>query len=418
VMDLALPSLHLPLITSFAALFCALLCGAVPRTLSSPIGLFILAFTLWQLVGLPFAYWRSHSLEVWREIWLKSAFIFLVIVGTVRTVRECKQILYTIALAVLAVSLMSIYYRASTRGRLMMPSGHLSNPNDLAQVLLMGIPFWFLMTVKTDNVPFRRVIALLCIPPVLYAFLLAGSRGALLALVAVIVIVFWRLSLTKKLMLGLPMLVMVPIALVVMSPEVRDRYKTIFIRDDTKYDDEYLNTAQESASQRKYLLKESLRLTIIHPLFGVGMGNFQSASAADASKNSSPAAWRETHNAFTQISSESGIPGLVLYLGIILASTKALAGVLSSSRRFPELKEISSISVALQFSLLSLIFTSFFSSLAYQFYYPTLAGLIAAFAHAAHAEIARMPRPVPASETAAVALRRSATRMPKLRRNA
>src|SRR5262249_516027 len=154
---------------------------------------------------LPFAYWRGGSLETWREIWLKSMLIFVLIVGVVRTVKECQQIMYTIALAVFAVSMMSIYYKASTHGRIMMPLGHLSNPNDLAQVLLMGVPFWFLMAVNSDHTPFRRVIAGACVLPILYVILVAGSRGVFLALLILTAILYWGLSLTKKLALTLPL---------------------------------------------------------------------------------------------------------------------------------------------------------------------------------------------------------------------
>src|SRR5262249_49941141 len=157
------------------------------------------------------------------------------------------------------VSLTSLYYRAATHGRLTMPAGHLSNPNDLAQVLLMGVPFWFLMGASSERAPFRRIIAGACVLPILYVILLSGSRGVLLALVILGATFYWRLSIGKKLALALPMMLAMVVALVALPQDVRDRYKTIFTGGDArdvKYDDDTTveAVAQASAAQRKQLL--------------------------------------------------------------------------------------------------------------------------------------------------------------------
>ena len=53
----------------------------------------------------------------------------------------------------------------------------------------------------------------------------------------------------------------------------------------------------------------SIELTIKNPIVGVGPGMFAVAEAEDAQEQNIEEVWHETHNAYTQVSSEIGIPG-------------------------------------------------------------------------------------------------------------
>ena len=65
-----------------------------------------------------------------------------------------------------------------------------------------------------------------------------------------------------------------------------------------------------SAQQRWALLIRSLELSVKHPLFGVGPGQFEELSGV----------WHQTHNSFTQLSAEAGVPALLLFF-ILLKRT-------------------------------------------------------------------------------------------------
>src|SRR5207302_4169399 len=69
-----------------------------------------------------------------------------------------------------------------------------------------------------------------------------------------------------------------------------------------------------SAEARKQLLIRSLELTAQHPLFGVGPGQFNELSKA----------WHESHNSYTQLSSEAGIPALLIFLALMWRGFKNL----------------------------------------------------------------------------------------------
>ena len=92
-----------------------------------------------------------------------------------------------------------------------------------------------------------------------------------------------------------------------------------------------------------------------HPLFGVGPGNFEQVSGY----------WHVTHNAFTQMSSEGGLPALILYVLILwhgftnVRATKRLA-----SRR----TESSLLAGVLHASLIGYVVGSVFASVGFQFF--------------------------------------------------
>jgi O-antigen ligase len=78
--------------------------------------------------------------------------------------------------------------------------------------------------------------------------------------------------------------------------------------------DQHENVASAYASSqlRQDLFWRSIDVTKAHPLFGVGPGNFQIISGS----------WHVSHNSFTQMSSEGGIPALILYVLILWCSFK------------------------------------------------------------------------------------------------
>ena len=62
------------------------------------------------------------------------------------------------------------------------------------------------------------------------------------------------------------------------------------------------------------MLIRSLEVTMEHPLFGVGPGNFMQLSGN----------WHVAHNSFTQMSAEGGIPALIFYVLILWSGFRNL----------------------------------------------------------------------------------------------
>jgi len=279
----------------------------------------------------------------------------------------------------------------------------LQNPNDLAQILLIGLPFWLVLTMERNRMPFGRVLAMFPIVPILAVIAHTGSRSALVALAVLGLIVLRNASLVNRIRLGLLGVSLIVVAFAVLPGTTLDRYVTVL--GDPGAPETYLSPFEvstvASSQQRITLFKESVRLTLANPVLGVGPGQFQSYSANDAGRDNKLALWRETHCAYTQISSEAGIPALILYLGAMLYCFKRSYSLYNATRHLPGLRDLGTISYALLLSHVSYAVTALFSSVAYKMFFPTLAAFTVVVLRIADSEMRASQPPASAGTPAA-----------------
>jgi O-antigen ligase len=120
-------------------------------------------------------------------------------------------------------------------------------------------------------------------------------------------------------------------------------------------DDPSSSTAYSSSQQRQELFWRSLEITAKHPLFGIGPGNFPIISGS----------WHVTHNSYTQMSSEGGIPALIFYVAILWCGFKNLQRTRKFSVGNSQTKLLAG---ALRASLAGFAVGSIFGSYAYEFF--------------------------------------------------
>jgi O-antigen ligase len=140
--------------------------------------------------------------------------------------------------------------------------------------------------------------------------------------------------------------------------------------------------AAESASTRKLLLSKSLELTLKHPVLGVGPGEFMEGEAKEAAEKGQRGIWHYTHNSYTELSSECGILGLMLY---VIALWKAFFGLSWIRKRFPS-ASTRRAALFVQITVLMTAVGAFFLSIAYGGILYAILGLSAAFQMAATRE--------------------------------
>jgi O-antigen ligase len=277
----------------------------------------------------------------------------------------------------------ALFLGSTEGGRLWLPAGRFANPNDLADILLIGLPFWWWVLTDARTSRIWKPVALLLMGLMLLIMLRTGSRGAMIALLAVVVVVFLRAPARGKLILAGASALVVLCAALVLPPSVAKRYVTFFQRSQTSADlqeETEDENAVGSSEARRELLKASLELTLQHPLFGVGAGQFAVAQDEEAkAEGERRGRWQVTHNSYTELSSEIGIPGLVFYLGILASCFKALfACRFRRHPSFPEAADLARMASCLNVSLLAFAVCSFFASVAYQSFLPVLAGIAVA----------------------------------------
>lgn len=379
----------------------ALISGGARRVVASQLGVCLALFTVWMMVCTLASTWRGGSADTLMREWVPSLIIFASC-GTVVTLQQCRKVVAVLATAT-AVIVGASYALGSLKGdRLAFEAGTLGNSNDLATLLVLGIPFFLVPVFSKASSPFRKIGALALCAMTLIVVIKSASRGSLLALITILVVLFWTTSFAGKVKLGLVTVVMLLVFFAVTPREVLSRYVTIF--GDSTSNDQIAASAQESSLARRLLFEQSLKLTMQHPLFGVGPGIFAVGEAQLADAEGQKAMWHVSHNSYTQVSSEMGIPGLLLYLLGLWTAFRNVFWFRAHSRVDPA-SRVSAMGLALLLSLVGLCVSLTFSSNAYLSYLPMFMGLSVAFRKSLqldmerHCAVATAPQPRLAAET-------------------
>jgi O-antigen ligase len=364
--------------------------GRFGKVLSTPIGKGLTLFTIWFIICIPLSIWRGGSLQVFEDYWVKSFLAYVLTAGLISTAAESKKIFHTIAYGVGFLGIMAlVYHRYSIDGRLSMPGGRYGNSNDLAWTLLIGLIFLAYLYMQSRGG--RKVVALVLAVPVLLAISKTGSRALLVGAGVLFLYVFFqaKAATRAKLIIAIPMLL---IGLVVMMPQqLRERYTTLF---EKQKDPSELTASQidaaGSSEARLVLLMDSITLTLNHPFFGVGPGNFQVGQANLATaRGEAYGLWHVTHNTYTEISSEMGVIGLLIYVAFLIQCWRMLSSIM---RRKYVTRDVRAMAKTLQAALLVMISVGFFESFGYDANIPIVAGLITALSFIAQR---LRPRPQP-----------------------
>ncbi len=383
--------LRLGLILTILAVLGILISGSLYRVFSSKIVLALAAFTAWLCLSAPFSVWRGGSVSQ-VIFWGMSLVSLVLLAGCIGGAEQCRKAGYAMAAAVLTIEVLSFFLgsteSAKDTGRFAFVTGTFANANDFAALLLMGLPFCLLVVRTRVGLSVLKVGCLVGLFLIPLSVVRTGSRGGLLALLIMFVLYFFSVPTLQRVPLAIMALLLAVAAVVFAGSGALDRYKTIFRSGDTVY---YANETEKSAAlstlSRKELFLSSLRLTIHHPLLGVGPGMFPVADAKDAGERKHPAAWHQTHNTYTQISCEDGLPALIFYSAAIFFCFQAMRIVRKGAAARPELRPYGDVAFCLRLSLIAFVITGIFASNAYYFFFPMLAGLSAALERSVNADL-------------------------------
>ena len=205
----------------------ALISGGAKRVVTSRVGLWLGLFTVWMMVCTLASRWRGGSADVLAREWLPSLIIF-VGCGTIVTLPQCRKI--GAILAVGTAIIVGVSYALGTvKGdRLTLTSGTLGNSNDLSMLLVFGAPFFLVPVFSKDSSQVLKVVALALGGMVSVVVIRSASRSNLLALVAILLVLFWTRPFAGKLKLGLLSVVLVFLFFTLTPREILSRYVTIF----------------------------------------------------------------------------------------------------------------------------------------------------------------------------------------------
>lgn len=329
------PSIRASLAASVILLAGAFATGSGTAILRTKVGKILIAFTVWTAICVPFSVWIGGSVDQLKST-IQSTLLVAFMVAFVRTTKEVRNTMYTIGIAMGTVAVLSLStFRATgVQGeRLGLgESSSLQDPNYMALYLLIGFPFVYLGFTRGKGI--LRVLLALFLPLMLASVARSGSRMALILFAAGLLIFLVGAGRKERIGVVLVTATLVAVSLPLLPKAVVERFTTMFDSKSTATQSAVPGSnvgsteAAESAQSRLDLLTRSVELTLRHPLFGVGPGQFTVADDDLAKAEGKPRGmWHFSHNAYLQSSSESGIIGMVLYIAALFYAYRGLTPI-------------------------------------------------------------------------------------------
>jgi O-antigen ligase len=334
---------------------------------------YIAAFLVWMTLSVPGALVVGTSVDVVFGNFVKTVIMYVVVAGATRGARDIERLalVYLTAAALYAAVVISRFDLGSgdawRLGRL-----YYYDANDFATFVVTAMPF-ALYFLHTPRQIFVRLFAGASLAVLALAFVRTGSRGGFIALVALSAFIVLRYT---AIALRWRIAALALVALVVVTT-ASEQYWTQMgtILSDADY-----NRTDESG--RMQIWHRGVGYMLRHPVFGVGPGNFQAAEGmlspfADRQQFGVGVRWNAAHNSYIQVGAELGIPGLLLFTGII-ASTFGMLRRLSRRALAPddEVEDGSrALTNAIAASLVAFVVGAYFLSLAYAELFYTLVAL-------------------------------------------
>jgi len=356
--------------------------GGIGRTLRSNAGKFWLAYFVWMIIGTPFSSWKGESTFLVLGYARFVLPMLFVAGGLAMNWKEIRMLFYTFAAAALVnLSTARLLSKTDAEGRTVLAaSGNIGNSNDLGAQLLLVLPF--LVFVVLDRK--RNIVLRLALVPLLaygvWVVLGTASRGCMIALVAMFLFALFRATPGQRaatFAFGLIMALTVPFLL---SSNVRARLSTLF--SENNMDPGLAAEARESRDVREYVFKQSVKYTLMHPIFGVGVGQFSNYEGSEQVSAGNHGKWTVTHNFMTQISSECGIPALIFVL-VSLGSGMLAVGRAYRMARKKGFRDIENACFCFQLAMIGYVGSIVFLAQAYHYYLPLMVGFAIAISAAA-----------------------------------
>jgi len=382
VLGIAFPVLYL---VSPPAMMGCLFTGGFGRAFSHKSVVIWTLFFLILVAAVPFSSWVGLSFQTASTYARANLICVYVIAGTVLTMGEIEKAFKVMAWAgavVLAVAFK--YALPDAEGRLSLDFGEgggdatIANSNDLSAHVLLLLPFMTWYAFQPNQKAWIRYPMIAGMGYSVWVILGTSSRGAMAAMFLVAFYLFLRSNANQKamIMLGLPAITAILFA--VLPPANVARLVTLFgISQDAGISAE----AEESRQSRQYLVEQSIKFTLENPVFGIGPGNFSNYEGMMAAARGEQGNWHETHNSWTECSSECGVPALICFVGGLVAAFVAVGQTYSRAAKVVH-GPIMRICVTYQAAMVGYLVCLTFLASAYRFTLPALIGMGAAIHYA------------------------------------
>lgn len=357
------------------ALLGTIAAGGIPRTLRGKPAIYWCLFSLYMLVATPFSTWVGNSFQQELDYFRFCLPLMFVVGGLAVNWKDVKGYFYTIGYAAILNLVAARFFASSEDGRISLDaSGTIGNSNDLSSHLIIVLPFLLYIATDAKTKFIVRIPLFGALAYGLWVIVGTASRGALISITVMFILALWRAAPWQR------VLVLIAGVLLAVSLPLLLPTQTL-IRLGSMFGGQVDAEAADSSGARSYLLQQSLIYTLQHPMFGVGPNQFANFEGKSQQSAGEHAEWHETHNAYTQVSSECGVPALVFFVSGILS---ALFTVMRTWRRARKegVEEISRACYYFVIAFSGYLVSIIFLANAYRFYLPAMIGLAIAIQRA------------------------------------
>ncbi|MGI9056018.1 MAG: O-antigen ligase family protein [Pyrinomonadaceae bacterium] len=324
----------------------------------------LLVLTLIAAITIPIAKSPGTAWEQFNDPYIKAVVVFIVMVNVVRNRRRLMALMWlSLAIGVyLSYTAIGMYLRGELKAegyRVAVEMGGMyGNPNEMALHLVMFTPIVIVLGIAAKN-NLMRVVYFAMAALFIFANFVTYSRGGFLGLLAAMAVLVWKIGRKNRLNVTLATVVIGGLTLLIAPGNYGLRMLSIFIPG--------LDPVG-SSDQRKELLERSILVTLRNP-WGIGIGNFPIVGIRNL----------VSHNAFTQVSSELGLLGLAAYLVFIISPFRKLGAIERTLDKQNEHGWFYYLAIGLQASIVAYLVSSFFASVAYNWFIYYLIAYAVAF---------------------------------------
>lgn len=270
---------------------------------------YFLVFFLFITVGVPLSYNFELSYAYWSQVFLKIGIMFFMIAWTFTDTKTYKLVIFVTVCSGVFISLVTLHNkiyginliegsRASIGNSL---DSIISDPNDLALMLLFPFSFCCSLLVTKSRRFILRAIGLLTTITVMSAILATQSRGGLLGLAGVLGFFFSHRFKSKLL----------PLSLVSLATIFLYFVASLSLRQSGGMEP----GLDESSLGRIHAWEAAINMAIHHPIWGVGLNGFEESLFEYA------IVWermnRAVHSAWFGVLAEGGFVGLGLFIACV-----------------------------------------------------------------------------------------------------
>lgn len=370
--------------------------GGALKSLKSPIAITLAANVLWMVLLIPFSTWKGGSARY--VLWYVAFWVvlMLIVANASRSVNQVARIGYVTAFSCI---FHLIVHGGSFSGRYAL-SGTFGNSDDVALLAGYTIPFVVLFATQRRQ-PILRfgIIAV----GVMYLLLLVGrtaTRAAIPALIGMLAVYFIRTRMIHRMAIVAFSFVAVILILFVLPGSTLERFATILDSFTTKAAAQQLPATEaiDSVIERRELMKDAITITLRNPITGVGPGEFPDYRTRWLRyENGYPKRFFPSHNTYLQISSEDGIPGMIIYVVFLVTIYRTLRNIrkLNAGRTHPQSLLIQQITICLEAALAYFVICAFFMTCDRHPHQFIIAGMAIALERLVKLGLKQSPGPVP-----------------------